>query len=276
MPPPAEPVARRLEQRRDVALDELVLQRERRGRHHDPVAVQQRRARGSPATCRCRCRPGRAGAAGPPSPPRPPPPSRSGPGAPRRRAARRPHRAPRALRVGPAHDPRASPPREHPMCSPGHVVREHTYREFVPRGLMLAVRARHARAQPLGRGVLGVATGAVAAVMLLVGGDSAFTGLQDITIVAALPFVLVMVALCVALLKDRRQDPLMVRRRYAAAPSSRPSSRGSPATATTSRSPSRRRTPRSAPEPSRSGPSAPSPGPRGPGRTRAGARWRRR
>ena len=42
----------------------------------------------------------------------------------------------------------------------------------------------------------GVATGAVAAVMLLVGGDSALTGLQDITIVAALPFVLVMIALC--------------------------------------------------------------------------------
>ncbi len=35
----------------------------------------------------------------------------------------------------------------------------------------------------------GVATGAVAAVMLLVGGSDALTGLQTITIVAALPFV---------------------------------------------------------------------------------------
>ena len=35
----------------------------------------------------------------------------------------------------------------------------------------------------------GVATGAVAAVMLLVGGADALTGLQTITIVAALPFV---------------------------------------------------------------------------------------
>ncbi|MBI2244742.1 MAG: BCCT family transporter [Nocardioides sp.] len=62
----------------------------------------------------------------------------------------------------------------------------------------------------------GVATGAVAAVMLLVGGDQALTGLQTITIVAALPFVVVMVGLAVALVRDLRTDPLMVRRRYAA------------------------------------------------------------
>ena len=61
----------------------------------------------------------------------------------------------------------------------------------------------------------GVATGGVAAVMLLVGGDSALTGLQNITIVAALPFALVMVGLAVALVKDLRNDPMMVRRRYA-------------------------------------------------------------
>ncbi len=63
----------------------------------------------------------------------------------------------------------------------------------------------------------GVATGAVAAVMLSVGGDSALTGLQNITIVAALPFALVMVGLAWALVKDLRDDPLMVRRRYALA-----------------------------------------------------------
>ena len=60
----------------------------------------------------------------------------------------------------------------------------------------------------------GVATGAVAAVMLLVGED-ALTSLQTITIVAALPFVLVMVGLAVALMKDLRNDPLMVRKQYA-------------------------------------------------------------
>ena len=52
-------------------------------------------------------------------------------------------------------------------------------------------------------------------VMLLVGGSDALTGLQTITIIAALPFVLVMVALAVALVKDLSADPLVVRRQYA-------------------------------------------------------------
>ncbi|MGV0815962.1 BCCT family transporter [Mycolicibacterium boenickei] len=61
----------------------------------------------------------------------------------------------------------------------------------------------------------GVATGAVAAVMLLVGGEDALNGLQKITIIAALPFVVVMVGLAVALVRDLRNDPLVVRRQYA-------------------------------------------------------------
>jgi choline-glycine betaine transporter len=62
----------------------------------------------------------------------------------------------------------------------------------------------------------GVATGSVAAVMLLVGGSDALTGLQSITIIAALPFLLVMIGLAVSLLKDLRRDPKVVRRQYAA------------------------------------------------------------
>ncbi|WP_235532594.1 MULTISPECIES: BCCT family transporter [unclassified Nocardioides] len=61
----------------------------------------------------------------------------------------------------------------------------------------------------------GVATGAVAAVMLLIGGDTALNGLKNITIVAAVPFVFVMVGLCVSLVKDLSQDPLIVRSAYA-------------------------------------------------------------
>ena len=61
----------------------------------------------------------------------------------------------------------------------------------------------------------GVATGAVAAVMLLVGGADALSGLQTITVIAALPFVLIMIGLAVALVKDLAQDPLVVRRQYA-------------------------------------------------------------
>ncbi|WP_051075913.1 BCCT family transporter [Saccharothrix espanaensis] len=57
----------------------------------------------------------------------------------------------------------------------------------------------------------GVLTGAVAAVMLLVGGSNALTGLQNLTIIAALPFAVVMVGLCVSLARDLRSDP-MIRR----------------------------------------------------------------
>ncbi|MEU8826973.1 BCCT family transporter [Streptomyces sp. NPDC048636] len=59
----------------------------------------------------------------------------------------------------------------------------------------------------------GVVTGAVAAVMLLVGGGSgdALTGLQNLTILVAAPFAVVMVGLCWALMRDLRRDPLIVR-----------------------------------------------------------------
>jgi choline-glycine betaine transporter len=60
----------------------------------------------------------------------------------------------------------------------------------------------------------GVATGAVAAIMLIVGGNEALTGLQNMTIVAAVPFALVLVGIAWALVKDLRHDPMMVRRRY--------------------------------------------------------------
>ncbi len=61
----------------------------------------------------------------------------------------------------------------------------------------------------------GVVMGGVAAVMLLIGGDTALDGLKNITIVAAVPFVFVMVGLCVSLVKDLSDDPLIVRAHYA-------------------------------------------------------------
>ncbi|MEU6391797.1 BCCT family transporter [Streptomyces sp. NPDC046939] len=59
----------------------------------------------------------------------------------------------------------------------------------------------------------GVVTGAVAAVMLLIGDGSgnALTGLQNLTILVAAPFTLVMIGMCVALMRDLRRDPLIVR-----------------------------------------------------------------
>ena len=62
----------------------------------------------------------------------------------------------------------------------------------------------------------GVVMGAIAIVMLLVGGEgdeagSALTGIQNITIIMAAPFALVMVLLCISLAKDLRHDPHMRR-----------------------------------------------------------------
>ncbi|OON81828.1 BCCT family transporter [Streptomyces tsukubensis] len=59
----------------------------------------------------------------------------------------------------------------------------------------------------------GVVTGAVAAVMLLIGdgGGDALTGLQNLTILVAAPFTLVMIGMCVSLMRDLRKDPLILR-----------------------------------------------------------------
>jgi hypothetical protein len=42
------------------------------------------------------------------------------------------------------------------------------------------------------------------------------TGLQNLTIIAALPFALVMAAMAVSLVKDLRRDPIVLRGNYAA------------------------------------------------------------
>ncbi len=57
----------------------------------------------------------------------------------------------------------------------------------------------------------GVVMGSVAAIMLLIGGDEGLTGLQNLTIIVALPFVFVMIGLAVSLAKDLRSDPMMLR-----------------------------------------------------------------
>ena len=63
----------------------------------------------------------------------------------------------------------------------------------------------------------GIATGAVAAVMLIIGGQDALNGLQTVIIIAGLPFIIIMVGMAIALVQDLRHDPMVVRRRYAAA-----------------------------------------------------------
>ena len=59
----------------------------------------------------------------------------------------------------------------------------------------------------------GVLTGAVAAIMLIIGGQGgeALNGLKNLTILAAVPFVLVMVGMCISLMRDLRSDPIIRR-----------------------------------------------------------------
>ena len=57
----------------------------------------------------------------------------------------------------------------------------------------------------------GAATGAVAAIMLVIGGNNALEGIQNLTFMGALPFAIVMVIMCFALMKDLRNDPITLR-----------------------------------------------------------------
>ncbi len=57
----------------------------------------------------------------------------------------------------------------------------------------------------------GAMMGGIAALMLVVGGSDALSGIQNITIIMAAPFLLVMIVMCVALMKDLRSDPLVRR-----------------------------------------------------------------
>jgi choline/carnitine/betaine transport len=63
--------------------------------------------------------------------------------------------------------------------------------------------------------VWGVALAAIAAVLLVGGGQVALSGLQSLMIVSALPFAVVVILVMVAWAKDLARDPLTLRRRYA-------------------------------------------------------------
>ena len=62
----------------------------------------------------------------------------------------------------------------------------------------------------------GAMMGAVAAIMLLVGGADALEGLESLTILVAAPFVLIMVLLCVSFVRDLHRDPQVLRDRKGA------------------------------------------------------------
>lgn len=64
--------------------------------------------------------------------------------------------------------------------------------------------------------VWGVLVGVIAAVLLVTGEEgSGLRSLQNVTIIAALPFAVIMAFMMVAFMKDLRRDPLILRDRYA-------------------------------------------------------------
>ncbi|MFZ2241468.1 MAG: BCCT family transporter [Gordonia amarae] len=60
----------------------------------------------------------------------------------------------------------------------------------------------------------GSLTGIVAAVLLAASGDDGLNGIKQMAIIAALPFVIVMVGMCLSLYLDLRKDPLIVARSH--------------------------------------------------------------
>jgi len=65
--------------------------------------------------------------------------------------------------------------------------------------------------------VWGVLVGAIAAVLLVAGGEegAGLSALQNVTIIAALPFAIIMGLIMIAFTKDLRRDPLILRDQYA-------------------------------------------------------------
>lgn len=61
----------------------------------------------------------------------------------------------------------------------------------------------------------GTAMMGIAVVMLLVGGNAALEGLQNLIIVSALPFALILFLLMIAFAKDLHTDPMMIRQEFA-------------------------------------------------------------
>ena len=63
--------------------------------------------------------------------------------------------------------------------------------------------------------VWSAALGLIAMFLLLAGGRNALSGLQSIMVTCALPFAFILIGVMVSWGKDLRNDPLMIRRRYA-------------------------------------------------------------
>lgn len=62
----------------------------------------------------------------------------------------------------------------------------------------------------------GLAMMGIAVVMLLIGGNTALEGLQNLIIVSALPFAIILLLMMISFTRDLHSDPLIIRRQFAA------------------------------------------------------------
>ncbi len=65
--------------------------------------------------------------------------------------------------------------------------------------------------------IWGAALGLISLFLLLAGGQDALSGLQNIMVSCSLPFAIILIGIMIAWAQDLRQDPLIIRRKYAAA-----------------------------------------------------------
>ena len=61
----------------------------------------------------------------------------------------------------------------------------------------------------------GLAMMGIAVIMLLIGGSDALAGLQNLIVVTAVPFAVILLLMMISFAKDLRSDPLVIRREYA-------------------------------------------------------------
>ena len=83
--------------------------------------------------------------------------------------------------------------------------------------VVMGILSQRGKAEPDKKIVVfwGLAMMGIAVVMLLVGGNTALQGLQNLIIVSALPFAIILLLMMVAFAKDLHTDPMMIRQEYA-------------------------------------------------------------
>lgn len=84
--------------------------------------------------------------------------------------------------------------------------------------VVMGILSQRGKPEPDKRIVIfwGLAMMGIAVVMLLIGGNTALEGLQNLIIVSALPFAIILLLMMISFTRDLHSDPLIIRRQFAA------------------------------------------------------------